>query len=138
MINVDMIHIFQEFRENLDEFANEAPLQEENTLNEKLEGFYQSYIEKERTFFHFAGTSDVLAFFPDDADGLCKAEMLAVLLYQDAMIQNDMPTKKDLLEKSWLLYQYVCATSNNFSYDRVRMINKIEYQWRGNKIGAFH
>ncbi len=130
IVSNNVMAIFQDFREDLELLANKTQFQKEETVTEELETMYQSYIEKERMFFHFSGKSDVLAFFPDDSEGLQKAEMLALLLYQDALMQDDISVKQDLLEKSWLLYQYVCATSNNFSFDRVRFIKRIEHHWK--------
>ncbi len=129
VVNGNVMCVCREFREELKMLETNKQFQKEEVLIGELEGMYQSYIEKDRHFFHFSGKSDVLAFFPDSSEGLQKAEMLALLLYQDALVQKDVPAKKDLLEKSWLLYQYVCAMANDFSFDKARIIKRIEQLW---------
>ena len=127
--NDDIICVFQDFKDNLEILLKNAESKNDQDLSKSFDRMYRLYIEKDRSFFHFSGKSDVLAFFTDAPEDLYRTEMLALLLYHDALLQIDIPTRKDLLEKSWLLYQYVCVTSNEVSLDRIQVIRDIENHW---------
>ncbi|MDR2037152.1 MAG: hypothetical protein LBQ60_04445 [Bacteroidales bacterium] len=117
------------FKSALESLMNRKQLQKEEIPEYEFDAMYDWYIEKERAFFLSSGKCDVLSYFSDEPEDLRKAEMLALLLYHDGMMHSGIPAKKNLFEKSWLLYQYVCAMYNDFSYDRMKVIKKIEKQW---------
>ncbi len=95
----------------------------------QLEAFgelYKEYLKNDRKHYYQLSAESLINSFREDADGIYKAEMLATLLYQDARLQKDEMIRKELLEKSLALYQFMDTESKDFSLERKEMIETIK------------
>ncbi len=123
-----IMRMLQTFFNDLDAWIRKRrKLDLEKEEEEGLEELYQQYLKNNRSYFHKSTKADLIAVCKDDPDGIYKAEMLAALLYQDALLYDDGSLiQKELLEKSLMLYQYINDTSHTFSIERLQIIKEIK------------
>ncbi len=86
---------------------------------EKIKELYEQYIGP-YAFYHIATIDDVMkamAGIDDEKKKLSKIDMLAELYYYEADTVGQ-PTRDELLNKAFLLFDYVETHGNTFSIDR--------------------
>ena len=86
---------------------------------EKIKELYEQYIGP-YAFYHIATIDDVMkamAGIDDEEKKLSKIDMLAELYYYEADTVGQ-PTRDELLNKAFLLFDYVETHGNTFSIDR--------------------
>ncbi len=96
---------------------------------QQLEAFgdlYRNYLKNDRDYYYGMSSESLIASFSKDPDGIYKAEMVATLLYQDALLQKDETFRNELLGKSLALYQYIDQSSKDFSTERKEIIANIK------------
>lgn len=92
---------------------------EVKTRQEMIRDLYEQYIGP-YTFYHIATIDDVMkamAGIPDEETRLSKMHMLAELYYHEADCVSK-PTRDDLLEKAFMLFDYVETHGDTFSIER--------------------
>lgn len=86
---------------------------------EKIKELYEQYIGP-YAFYHIATIDDVMkamAGIDDEERKLAKIDMLAELYYYEADTVGQ-PTRDELLNKAFLLFDYVETHGDTFSIDR--------------------
>ena len=86
---------------------------------EKIKELYEQYIGP-YAFYHIATIDDVMkamAGIDDEEKKLSKIDMLAELYYYEADTVGQ-PTRDELLNKAFLLFDYVETHGDTFSIDR--------------------
>lgn len=95
----------------------------------QLSGLYEQYLGKEMTFFYSSSVESIITGIVAGKDlqkeGIPRMEMLAELLYQDAIRKHDATLKQNLLRKALALFDYLAANSHTFSVDREARIETI-------------
>lgn len=93
---------------------------------EQIEIFYTNYFHPSE-FYINNSKEDVLnslSEYPKDEEEY-RMEMLAELLYQDALERKVLELKIDLLKKSLFLYERLDLISTTYSFERKRKIQEI-------------
>ena len=86
---------------------------------EKIKELYNQYVGP-YAFYHIATIDDVMkamAGIEDPKTRLSKMEMLAELYYHEADLESK-PFRDDLLNKAFMLFDYVESHGDTFSIDR--------------------
>lgn len=86
---------------------------------EKIKELYNQYVGP-YAFYHIATIDDVMkamAGIEDPKTRLYKMEMLAELYYHEADLESK-PFRDDLLNKAFMLFDYVESHGDTFSIDR--------------------
>jgi hypothetical protein len=103
----------------------------------RFDEMYRQFFRRERTYY-FDTEKEIIAEDIEDEtiserDAIGKIQMLAELLYQDALIRKTAPERIDLLEKALYLFRYLDANSKTFSWERgqrmqdiVKMLDEVE------------
>ncbi len=120
-----LMRILQTFFKDLDELLHGKHYPDDEEQLEAIGDLYREYMKNGRGYFYELSAGDLVAY-NEDPDSIYKAEMLATLLYQDALLQKDIATKKALLDKSLALYQFINLHSKDFSLERTQMIDTIK------------
>lgn len=95
---------------------------------DRLVDFYGSYFQAESSFFYANSALAIFTFLRErchDDDLQSHIEMLAELLYQDAIFKNDQLLKTNLLEKALFFFEYAKQESDTYSMEREEKITKI-------------
>ena len=94
---------------------------------EKIKELYNQYVGP-YAFYHIATIDDVMkamAGIEDTETRLYKMEMLAELYFHEADLESK-PFRDDLLNKAFLLFDYVESHGNTFSIDRRNKMKRIK------------
>jgi len=96
----------------------------------QLSGLYEQYLGNNIAFFYNSSIEGIIAGFLAEKDlqkdSIPRMEMLAELFYQDALVQHDAALKRNLLEKSLTLFNFLAANSHTYSIDRPVRIEAIQ------------
>jgi hypothetical protein len=123
MIERDYImRLFYQFFEELALLLNKKKKEEKISIIQKM---FDTYF-KDPNFYIQNDPVDILRSFDEMAttEKLCRIEMLAELLHQEALLKEG-EEKYSLLDKSLKLYGYVNDNSTTFSFDRLRRMKEI-------------
>lgn len=118
-----LIRQFFDAIEKLKEDKKEADFP---TLQLQVNSMYRAYFQQSPSFFYTqqaeADISYLASTFPPEELSE-RADMLAELFYQDALLKQD-DERKELLRKSLSLLTYVDKHSDTFSFERrAKMVN---------------
>lgn len=97
------------------------------TRREKIKELYDQYVGP-YAFYSIATIDDVMkamAGIADEEKRLSKMDMLAELYYHEADTVGQ-PTRDELLNKAFMLFDYVETYGDTFSIDRRNKMNLIE------------
>ena len=92
---------------------------EVETRREKIKELYDQYVGP-YAFYHIATTDDVMkamAGIDDEEKRLTKMDMLAELYYHEADTVGQ-PLRDELLDKAFMLFDYVESHGDTYSIDR--------------------
>jgi hypothetical protein len=99
-------------------------------LQKSFNEMYHQYFQKSPDHYYGMEKEEILAEIENegysDKDMYAKIQMLSELLYQDAIIKNNLHERFSLLEKSLYLFEYLDIKSRTFSWDRGGRINDIK------------
>lgn len=119
-----LVRMFFDALEKLFEKAETEPLR----VEQELKSMYAAYFGKSESYFYKGDVDDILAFLKSaypPKELLYRVEMLAELLFRDAIIKTSACEKTDLLGKSVWLFEYLDRYSDTFSFERRRKIAEI-------------
>lgn len=123
MLQRDLImRVIQMFFEALAKFLRNKEGKSQDVLRRELEDLYKTFLKQSRHDFHNMSVEEIVASFNDD-ERIFKTEIVADLLYQDALVENE---DRGVLTKALGLFKYVDLLSETFSIDRCRKIGEIE------------
>ncbi|MCC9168047.1 hypothetical protein [Pontibacter harenae] len=123
-----LMRMIQSFMNALNKLINGLNERTAEETSEELESIYVTYFDKSRTFILDNTPEEMLAWLQQDKDAVKKAEMLAQLLEQDALLEQDIQTKRNLLEKVKTLLLYQERESGTVSLVQRNQLAKIEQQ----------
>jgi hypothetical protein len=132
MIERDYImRILQEF---FTVMAKLAGLQAEDPdtphIRECFDRMYEQFFRHPATYYYETEKEDITDELEKEGrsehDTLGKVQMLSELLYRDGLIQQRIPEKCMLLEKSLYLLEYLDRNSRTFSWERSRKMREIK------------
>ena len=99
-------------------------------LQKSFNEMYHQYFHKSPDHYYGMEKEEILAEIENegysDKDLYAKIQMLSELLYQDAIIKNNLHERFSLLEKALYLFEYLDNKSRTFSWDRGGRINDIK------------
>ena len=96
-------------------------------IQEKINDIYIAYIGKEKEFFQEQNYEHILDFIEEypNQEKIFRVEMLAELLFQDAILQSNISVKINLLRKSYNLLLILDKQSKTFSLERQTKMDNI-------------
>ena len=97
-------------------------------LQARFDEMYELFFKESANHFYQVDKDDIVDELESEGcserDTFAKAQMLAELLYQDALIKTLIPERCALLEKSFYLFQYLEHGTKTYSWDReIKMRN---------------
>jgi hypothetical protein len=99
----------------------------QETLDLRIDELYKDYLNKTREAIVTADITNIIQQLSQEKSGFDKIEILAILLYHDAFINNkDKKKQLELLEKAALVFNYLNEKSNTFSMERANYLKKIQ------------
>lgn len=119
-----LVRMFFDALEKLFEKTEVEPLM----VEQELKSMYVAYFGKSETYFYETDADNILAFLKSaypPKELLYRVEMLAELLFRDAIIKTLAYEKTILLGKSVFLLEYLDRYSDTFSFERRRKIAEI-------------
>lgn len=91
-------------------------------IRDRFDEVYKQFFRRPAAYFYETEKEIILDELLNEGrserDTLGKVQMLSELLYQDGLIQKNIPEKCMLLEKSLYLFDYLDRNSRTFSWDR--------------------
>lgn len=124
MLQQDYImRLIRSFFEAMGKFLRNKGGKEPEILRKEVDDMYKTYLKLPRNHFNNLTTEEIISSFLEE-ERLFKSEIVAELLYQDAMLDNDFDELQ--LKKSLTLLKYVDLNSDTFSFDIQRKISEIE------------
>ncbi len=129
---IERDYVMRLVKQFFDALAKLVSNRDEDTVEEiqvQLSGLYEQYLGKEMAFFYSSSVESIIDGIVAGKDlqkeGIPRMEMLAELLYQDAIMKHDATLKQNLLRKALALFDYLAANSHTFSVDREARIETI-------------
>lgn len=121
------MRILQQFYDALHKLVNNIEAEKIEDAKLQLNGMYLDYLKKDSSFFYENDVNTILQFLGDgkDKDSIAKISMLAELLYNDAMLNQDSETKPKLLSKTLELLLFIKSKDKTFSAERDSRIEQI-------------
>ncbi len=117
----------QTFFKDLDELLHgKRKDDDEEQQSEAIGDMYREYLKNDRDYYAGLSVDDLITLYETDPDGMYKAEMLAALLYHDALLRKGVSEQKNLLEKSLVTYRFINTNSKDYSPKRLQAIAMIE------------
>ena len=99
-------------------------------LQKSFNEMYHQFFKKSPDHYYGIEKEEILNEIENegcsDKDAYAKIQMLSELLYQDAIIKNNLHERFALLEKALYLLEYLDLKSRTFSWDRGGRINDIK------------
>jgi hypothetical protein len=99
-------------------------------LQKSFNELYHQFFKKSPDHYYGIEKEEILAEIENEwsseKDAYAKIQMLSELLYQDAIIKNNLHERFALLEKSLYLLEHLDLKSRTFSWDRGGRINDIK------------
>ena len=124
---IEQDYILRHLQEFMDALADLLSVRG-HISTEEISPFYTTFLNSDRNYFIDNDIESILSKFESKEDEvalLVKLEILAKLLYQDAISLDDELVKQKTLEKSLFLFKRIEKISTTFSLERSRMIEKI-------------
>lgn len=117
-----IMRLFLQFFEELALSLSKKNKEEKETV---IQNMFDAYF-KRYDFYIEHDPTDILESFNEMAttEKLCRIEMLAELLHQEALLKEG-DEKRNMLDKSMKLYNYINERSTTFSLDRLRRMREI-------------
>jgi hypothetical protein len=117
-----IMRLFLQFFEELALSLSKKNKEEKETV---IQNMFDAYF-KRYDFYIENDPTDILESFNEMAttEKLCRIEMLAELLHQEALLKEG-DERRNLLDKSLKLYNYINERSTTFSLDRLRRMKEI-------------
>jgi len=122
------MRILQQFYDALHKLVNNIEAEKIEDVQQQLKGMYLDYLKKDSFFFYENDTNTILKFLGDgkDKDSIAKINMLAELLYNDAMLNQDSEIKPKLLSKALAISLFIKSIDKTYSADRDNRIKQIK------------
>lgn len=123
-----IMRILQQFYDALHKLVNNIEAEKIEDVQLQFNGMYLDYLKKDSSFFYENDVNTILQFLGDgkDKDSIAKISMLAELLYNDAMLNQDSDTKPNLLSKTLELLLFIKEKDKTFSSERDSRIGLIK------------
>lgn len=116
-----IMRLIQLFFEALAKFIRSKEGKEPELVRLELDDLYKTFLKQPRGYFNDLSIEDIINSF--DEEELFKIEIVAELMYQDALIGS---INEGLLTKSLALMKHIDLFSDTFSLNRQRKIGEIE------------
>lgn len=109
-------------------FAALERLLEKNEAGERQEAIRKMFTQYlgDSAFFHIASLDDIMRWlekYPED-ERLSRIEMLAELYYAEADLMSE-PTRSAVLDRAYMLFDYIDRNGRTFSMERLKKMKKI-------------
>ena len=123
-----IMRILQQFYDALHKLVNNIEAEKIEDVQLQFNGMYLDYLKKDSSFFYENDVNTILQFLGEgkDKDSIAKINMLAELLYNDAMLNQDLDTKPNLLSKTLELLLFIKEKDKTFSSERDSRIGLIK------------
>lgn len=122
MLERDYIkRLIRQFFDALEKLIEKKEYLPQENIQLEFEGMYRTYFLESKEFFCTQDNEYLLMYLCQTFERhelLDRVEILAELLYQDALIQSSDDEQKNLLEKSLYLLEYLDQHSDTFSFER--------------------
>lgn len=122
MLERDYIkRLIRQFFDALEKLIEKKEYLPQENIQLEFEGMYRTYFLESKEFFCTQDKEYLLMYLCrtfERHELLDRVEILAELLYQDALIQSSDDEQKNLLEKSLYLLEYLDQHSDTFSFER--------------------
>lgn len=122
MLERDYIkRLIRQFFDSLEKLIEKKEYLPQENIQLEFEGMYRTYFLKPKEFFCIQDSEYILMYLCQTFEKhelLDRVEILAELLYQDALIQSSNDEQKELLGKSLYLLEYLDLHSDTFSFER--------------------
>lgn len=128
MIEKDYImKLMQQFFKDLEKLvSNQREKGDIQNIQVQLCDLYKDYFKKDESFFYNESYLTIIEYLESkDCNVIDHMEMLAELLYHDALIKQNSDLKRNLLVKSLELFKYLNENSKTFSLERNQKIDFI-------------
>ena len=122
MIERDYImRLLRQLFDALNEIVHGRKEESAEVVQHQVNGLYRQYFDREPQFFYDSTTESIIHLLEDSnshTDAFIKIEMLAELIYNDAILRPESPLRSDLLAKALGLFEYLEKNSSTFSLSR--------------------
>ncbi len=123
-----ILRLVREFTEALEKLLEEKKKKDAPEVQVQLHSLYRAYFNHPHTFYYEQPAEYILNELGQTYEGedfLQRIDMLAELMYQDALLK---PTEEQqyLFGKSLYLWKYLDAHSDTFSWERRRKIAELD------------
>ena len=109
-------------------FAALERLLEKNEAGERQEAIRKMFTQYlgDSTFFHTATPDDIMRSFEKypEYERLSRIEMLAELYYAEADLMSE-PTRSAVLDRAYMLFDFIDRNGRTFSMERVKKMRRI-------------
>mgnify|MGYP001477593062 CR=1 FL=1 len=122
-----ILRILQQFYDALHKLVNNIEAEKIEEVQLQFNGMYLDYLKKDSSFFYENDIPTILKFLGEgnDKDSLTKITILAELLYNDALLNQNSEMKQKLLSKTLELLQLIKSKDKTFSTERENRIDQI-------------
>jgi len=122
------MRILQQFYDALHKLVNNIEAEKIEDVQQQLKGMYLDYLKKDSSFFYENDVNTIIQFLGDgkDKDSIAKINMLAELLYNDAILNQYSETKQKNLSKTLELLRFIKSKDKTFSAERDSKIEQIK------------
>jgi len=123
-----IMRILQQFYDALHKLVNNIEAEKIEDVQQQLKGMYLDYLKKDSSFFYENDVNTIIQFLGDgkDKDSIAKINMLAELLYNDAILNQYSETKQKNLSKTLELLRFIKSKDKTFSAERDSKIEQIK------------
>ena len=122
MIERDYImRLLRQLFDALNEIVHNRKEESAEVVLHQVNELYGQYFGREPQFFYDSTTESIIHLLEGSnshTDALVKIEMLAELVYTDAILRPESPLRRDLLVKALGLFEHVEKNSSTFSLSR--------------------
>ncbi len=129
MIERDYImRLIKQFFDALYRLKNKVNETNKEFTHTEIRDLYKEYFGRDYLFFHQTDAESLIVFVYENNrlfDVLYKMEMLAELIYNDALLTDTQEQQIDLFSKALNLYSHLEEKSNTFSMERQNKIMEI-------------
>lgn len=123
-----ILRLFREFTKAIENILKERNKKEDPEVQQQLQSLYRAYFNHPHTFYYEQDAEYILNTLRQSCEGeefLTRIDMLAELMYNDALLQN-AAEQKYLLKKALFLLEYLDSHSDTFSFERRGKISEIK------------
>lgn len=122
-----ILRLFREFTKAIENILKERNKKEGPEVQLQLQSLYRAYFNHPHTFYYEQDAEYILNDLQQNYEGeefMTRIDMLAELIYNDALLQNEAE-QKYLLKKALFLLEHLDSHSNTFSFERRGKIGEI-------------